>query len=108
MIYEDADHSLETPQIENVKEMLKVGSSAEVQVVMLCDRSPKGEPKDQYTNEGIGGLPDWSGAKLLHVEQNQLVEVANWGDTNIADPATLTRFLVSASRRYPADHYGPF
>ena len=27
MIYEDADNSLETPQLENVKEMLQVGSA---------------------------------------------------------------------------------
>jgi len=60
MIYEDADNSLETPQLANVKEMLQVGSSAQVQVVMLCDRSPKSEPKDQYSNEALGGLPDWA------------------------------------------------
>lgn len=106
MIYEDADNSLETPQMANVKEMLQVGSSDTVQVVMLCDRSPKSEPKDQYTDEAIGGLPDWSGAKLLHVEKGKLKPMADWGDTNMADPATLRKFLEAGAKAYPADHYG--
>jgi len=38
IIYEDPDNSLETPQLANVKEMLQVGSSEKVQVIMLCDR----------------------------------------------------------------------
>src|SRR4051794_34156084 len=37
MIYEDADNSLETPQLANVQEMLQVGSTDKVQIVMLCD-----------------------------------------------------------------------
>jgi hypothetical protein len=106
MFYEDADNSLETPQLANIKEMLQLGSSDSVQMVMLCDRSPKSEPKDQYTDEAIGGLPNWSGAKLLHVEKGKLKPLADWGDTNMADPTTLRRFLDASAKAYPADHYG--
>ncbi len=106
MIYEDADNSLETPQMANVKEMLQVGSSEQVQIVMLCDRSPKSVPKDQYTDEAIGELPDWAGAKLLHVEKGKLKELADWHETNMADSATLRRFLEAGAKAYPADHYG--
>ncbi len=106
MVYEDADNSLETPQLANVAEMLQVGSSAQVQIVMLCDRSARSEPKDRYTDEAIGGVPNWSGAKLLHVEKGKLKALADWGDTNMADPATMRRFLDAAARAYPADHYG--
>jgi len=106
MIYEDADNSLEVPQLANVKEMLQVGSSDNVQIVMLCDRSPKSEPKDQYTDEPIGGLPDWSGAKLLHVEKGKLKPLADWPDANMADPGTLKKFLDAAAKAYPAEHYG--
>lgn len=50
MVYMDADNSLETPQLVNIEEMLKIGSGGAVQIVMLCDRSPKSEPKDQSTS----------------------------------------------------------
>jgi hypothetical protein len=106
MVYQDADNSLETPQLANLKEMLKVGSSESVQVVVLCDRSPKSEPKDQYTDEAVGGLPDWAGAKLLHVEKGRLKQIADWGNTNMGDPTTLRRFVDAAAKIYPAAHYG--
>src|SRR5437870_1835903 len=106
MLYEDADNALEAPQLANVKEMLQVGSSDQVQIVMLCDRSPRSEPKDRYTDEALGGLANWSGAKLLHVEKSKLKLLADWGDTNMADPATLRKFLDAAAKAYPADHYG--
>lgn len=106
MVYMDADNSLETPQLANIEEMLKVGSSEAVQIVMLCDRSPKSEPKDQYTDAAVGGLPNWSGAKLLHVEKGKLKLVENWGDTNMADPGMMRKFLAVTAKSYPADHYG--
>ena len=106
MIYEDADNSLETPQLANVQEMLQVGSTDKVQIVMLCDRSPESEPKDRYSDAAIGGLPNWSGAKLLHVEKGRLKQLADWGNTNMADPKTLTRFMEAAAKAYPADKYG--
>ena len=105
MIYEDADNTLEKPELANVKEMLQAGSSEKVQVVMLCDRSAKSEPKDRYSDEAIGGLADWSGAKFLHVEKDKLTQIADWGDTNMADPATLKKFLEAAAKAYPADRY---
>jgi len=106
MIYMDADNSLETPQLANVEQLLKIGSSDAVQIVMLCDRSPQSEPKDQYTDAAIGGLPSWSGAKLLRVEKGKLKVLADWGDTNMADSATMRKFLDTAAKSYPADHYG--
>jgi len=106
MVYMDADNSLETPQLANVEQLLKIGSSDAVQIVMLCDRSPQSEPKDQYTEAAIGGLPNWSGAKLVRVEKGKLKVLADWGNTNMADSVTMRKFLDTAAKSYPAEHYG--
>ncbi len=106
MVYMDADNSLETPEMANVVEMLHVGSSENVQIVMLCDRSAKSEPKDRYTDVAIGGLPNWSGAKLLHVEKGKLKSLADWGATDMSDPSTLRKFLAASAQAFPAHHYG--
>ena len=106
MIYQDADNTLETPSIANLKEMLQVGSTDRVQVIVLCDRSPKSEPKDQYTDEAVGGLPDWAGTRLLRVQQGRLQSVADWGHANMGDPQTLRRFVETTAALYPAEHYG--
>lgn len=106
MIYLDADNTLETPQLSNLKEMLQVGSTDQVQIVVLCDRSPKSEPKDQYTDEAVGELPDWAGTRLLYVEKGRLKPLADWGHASMGDLKTLRRFVDTAASLYPAEHYG--
>lgn len=106
MIYQDADNNLEAPSIANLREMLKIGSSEQVQVVVLSDRSKKSEPKEQYTDGEVGGLKNWDGAKLLHVQKEKLQEVADWGNTNMGSPATLQKFVETAAQKYPAERYG--
>jgi clostripain len=128
MVYAAGDCDLEPETLDNVEEMMEMGSDDKLNIIVLLDRSPKGEPaeadaKDKddddakddddeeedenegYTNRGIGNLGDWSGAKLLRVEEGHLHEVADWGDTNAGDPAVLQRFIRTAASRYPADRY---
>src|SRR5579871_4549643 len=81
MIYQDLDNSLESPGIQNLKEMLKEGGSESIQVVVLCDRSPKSEPRDQYSDEDVSTVKNWSGGRLLHLEQGRLIQIDNWADT---------------------------
>ncbi|MDQ2732166.1 MAG: clostripain-related cysteine peptidase [Armatimonadota bacterium] len=106
MIYQDGDTNLETDMIRSLKEILSVGSTADVNIVVLCDRSPKGEPEGQYTNEGVGGLDNWSGTKILYVEKGRLRPVDTWGSVNVGEPATLKRFVDNTSAAFPAQHYG--
>lgn len=106
MIYQDGDTNLETPMIRSLKEILSVGSAPEVNIVVLCDRSPKGEPEGQYTNEGVGGLENWSGTKILYVEKGRLRPIDTWGSVNVGDSATLKRFVDNTAAAFPADHYG--
>lgn len=103
MVYLDADNDLEAPQMKDLAEMLEVGSSARVNVLVLADRHPAGGGK--YSNEGIGGLANWTSAKLLRVEPGRLRELADWGEANLGDPAVLDRFLHEAARAYPARRY---
>lgn len=106
MIYQDMDNTLEAPQLADVKEMMKIGSSEKVQVIMLCDRSKESEPKDRYSDEPVGGLANWSGAKLLRVEKEKLTVLADWGEVNMASPDTLSKFVMEAAKNYPAERYG--
>ncbi len=103
MIYLDADNDLEAPQMQDLREMLKVGSTAQVNVVVLADRHPRGDGK--YTNSSVANLPDWTSAKLLYVERGKLRELADQGEANMGNPATLSDFVESTMRDYPAQHF---
>jgi len=105
LMYTDADNDLELDQMGDVKEMLAAGSTKEINIVILADRHPNGDGR-KYTNDPIANLKNWTTAKLLYVEHNQLEELDDWGEANMGDPATLKRFLQTGIKSYPANHYG--
>jgi hypothetical protein len=107
MFYMDSDNNLESPQILfNLQALLNVGSTKNVNVVMLVSRSSKGEEEPGYTNKGIGGLPNWTDTKYLYVEKGKLRELGDWGKLNMGDPANLVKFATTAAAQFPAKKYG--
>lgn len=107
MFYMDADNDLEAPQMRDLEEMMAVGSSANINLVVLADRSVKGEDVNrQYTNRAVGGLKNWTTAKYMVVEKGQLRELADWGEVNMGDPATLKKFLQTVTKQFPAKRFG--
>jgi hypothetical protein len=104
LFYLAADNDLEAAQMRDLAEMLAVGSTADVNVVVLADRHPGGAGK--YGNDAVANVPNWTSAKLLHVQRGALRELADWGEVNTGDPATLDRLLQFAAREFPAARYG--
>jgi hypothetical protein len=107
LVYLDADNDLEKPMMHNLEEMLAVGSTDRVQIIVLAARSP--ESVGLYTDVAVGGLPDWNTTKLLRVERGRLRELADWGAAEVADMGdkkTLARFLATVTRDFPAKRYG--
>jgi hypothetical protein len=102
----DADNDLEAPQMDDLEEMMAVGSSAAINLVVLSDRHVDDDGGRQYTNRAVGGLKNWTSAKLMVVEKGRLRELADWGEVNMGDPATLKRFLQTVTERFPANRFG--
>ena len=100
MVYISGDNNLEdyvVPDIET--ELAPTGSSANVQVIALADRSPGYD-----TSYG-----DWQTTKLFHVTKGMTASsanaVADWGERNFGDKQTLIDFVTWTKANYPADHY---
>lgn len=106
MFYMDADNNLEDPQMTDLEEMLAVGSDAKINLVVLADRSVKGDDEDGFTSRAVGGLRNWTTAKLMVVEKGKLRELADWGEVNMGDPATLKKFLQTVTGQFPAKRFG--
>ncbi len=107
LVYMAADTNLEDATLNNLEEILDVGgSTSRVRVITLVDRSDKGgeegEEDSGYTNRAVANLADWSGAKLLEPLDGELRELADWGTTNMGDPAVLRRFIEEATKLAPA------
>jgi len=108
MVYLDADNNLEGAGIEDFNEIEIVGSTAEVNIVVLFDRAPEYD-----TSNG-----DWTGTRIYHVKKdsdpNNLATYTegvdvwyseNETEMNMGDPQTLVNFTLWAMEHFPAEHY---
>lgn len=141
LVYLAADCDLEDAMLGNIEELAQIGSSKEVNFLVLADRSPlgdeaemadaaeaEGENKEEsadedasasdetpeedtteddtdgYTNRDVLNLANWTGAKFLYVEEGNLREIADWGETDMGSTATLEKFVRVAQKDFPAEH----
>jgi hypothetical protein len=103
MVYMSGDNNLEKFIVKDLEtELGKIGSDSQVQVVALADRGP-GFDKSRG---------NWTTTKLFHVTQgmraNAASAVADWGERDMGNPKTLTRFVHWTKANYPADHYAMY
>ena len=103
LVYLAADNDLERPMMKNLEEMLKIGKTDRVNVVVLAARSPEGDGK--YTNAAVANLPNWTGGKQLLVQPGTLQILAEWPSLDTGDEEVLRNFLTSSTRDFPAEHY---
>jgi len=103
LVYMDADNNLEGAAIDDLNEMEVAGSSAQVNVVVQLDRIPGYDASN-------GG---WTTCKRFYVTQDPAgydstivsTEIADLGERNMGDPATLVEFAQWGVDNYPAQHY---
>ncbi len=108
MFYMDCDNNLEAPQLNDLEEMMRVGSNAKINLIALIDRSPKSGTPDErgFTDRAVGGLPNWTDAKYVVIEKGKLRLLRSLGEVNMGDPANLTAFLDETVKTFPAKRYG--
>ncbi|MBN2391540.1 MAG: hypothetical protein JXR84_12515 [Anaerolineae bacterium] len=102
MLYQDADDKvLEEDIFIDFNEAERVGSSEHVHIVAQLDRY----------RSGFQGDDDWSTTKRFYVTQDNDLqrigsqELADLGELNMADGATLVDFVTWAVANFPADKY---
>jgi len=95
MVYLDADNNLDPAGVDDISEMQAVGSTSDVNIVVLFDR--------WYKMCGFNG----SAILYIHEGWNETV----WGgwseefELNMGDPETLKWFVQFAMTEYPAERY---
>jgi hypothetical protein len=102
MLYQDADDQiLEQDIFTDFNEAERIGSSDHVQIVSQLDRF-----RGAFAGDG-----NWSEARRYYLTRDDdLTKInskmmADLGEVNMADPATLVDFATWAIKTFPADHY---
>lgn len=105
LFYMDSDNDLESAQMNDLVEMMTVGSTEQVNIVALVDRNASGDEDAGYTNVAVGGLANWTSTKLLLVQKGKLQQLADIGELNMGDGANLVSFIEQTAIKFPAKRY---
>jgi|GEM_PF-3332600 len=99
LVYLDADNNLEDVGIADFLEMASVGSTSLVNIVVQFDRIPGND----------ASFGDWTTTKRFLVAQGMTPTIpaalADLGEVDMADPASLVSFVTWGVTTYPARHY---
>jgi len=99
LVYLDADNNLEDVGSVDFNEMASVGSNSDLNIVVQMDRTP-------YYDMGYG---DWTDTKRFLVTPGMMPTpenaIADLGEMNMGDAATLQDFITWGIQNYPADNY---
>jgi clostripain len=90
MVYLDADNNLDSAGVEDLSEMMEVGSTNDVNIIVLHDSSSDG---DTYLLKVEAGKTDSLSAEWVDEEEN------------MGDPETLIDFTTWSVENYPAERY---
>jgi hypothetical protein len=97
LVYMNADNDLEPFALEDLREMMSVGTSSSFRIVVEVDRNPG------YDNSAIGGLGAFSGTKRVLVQKGALQQISDLGELDLAKPSSLSDFIAWGRATYPAD-----
>lgn len=90
MVYMAGDNNLDPDGVKDLKEMKKVGSTDQLNIVAQFDRAAGHVARRYYLRKGGIVTGD---------------AVASLGDVNTGDPANLSDFINWGIKTYPAEHY---
>lgn len=99
LVYLDGDNNLEPYAIGDFNEMEKIGSTGDVNVIVLIDRIPGYDSSNG----------DWAGTRLYYVtqdsDQNTINStlLADLGERDMSNPDTLRDFIIYCQENFPAD-----
>ena len=99
LVYLAADNNLESYAIADLNEMEEIGSTDQVNVLVLIDRHPEYD-----TSNG-----NWTGTRLYYVTKDSNTSIikstllAELGERDMSDPTTLRDFIIYCQTNFPAD-----
>jgi len=98
LVYIAADNNLESAGINDFIEMAKVGSTAQMNIVVQFDRAPGYDTR----------YGDWKDTRRFYITKNMEPKAANGtslGEKNMGSATTLKDFVTWAKNKYPANKY---
>ena len=93
LVYMAADNDLDPFAAQNLRELAQAGSAPDTEVIVQVDRHAR------LAKDSIANLAPFTGTKRLRVASGHLQELADLGETNMADRHVLKRLRPLGNRR---------
>jgi len=99
LVYLDGDNNLESYAIKDMNEMEQVGSTDQVNILVLVDRTPGYDSSNG----------DWTTTRLYYITKDNDTStinstlLADFGELDMSDPNTLRDFIIYCTNNFPAD-----
>ncbi len=112
LVYQAGDNDLEEALIKDLNEMERIGSGAQINIVVQLDRSPRYDASNDnwtttrryyVTRDPEESFPPNFSTRPNHTIRSQLI--ADLGKKNMGDPNVLRDFLIWGIQNFPADRY---
>lgn len=101
LVYLDGDNNLESYAIDNLNAMEQVGSTDQVNILVLIDRA--------VGNDSSNG--NWTGTRLYYVTKDTNSDriirsqlLVDYGELDMSNPNTLRDFIEYCQTNFPATH----
>lgn len=99
MNYIAGDTNLTLHQLKNIENQQKVGSDDHTHMVAYVDVGPRMNPMDQ----------SWNGCRSYYITKSDEAGIhseltGEYGNLDMSDPETLTKFIVDAMGKYPSEY----
>jgi len=107
LVFMNADNNLESAGIGDINQMEQVGSTANLNIVVQCDRTPSSDSSEGYDDSN----GDWTTCKRFYVKKDtdtaiiNSQEIADLGEVDMGSAATLEDFVTWGLGRFKASHY---
>ena len=99
LVYMAADNDLDPFAAANLRELAQAGPAPDTEVIVQVDRHAR------LAKDSIANLAPFTGTKRLRVASGHLEELADLGETNMADRHVLTDFVRWGIAEHPAERY---
>ena len=106
LVYMNADTNVEASLLETMRQASLAGSTKDVNIIALIDRTAEDTGDSQYPDGNLGSIKEWTDAKLIKVGKNDFQELKDLGEIDMGDPQTLAWFVATGINQFPAKHYG--
>ncbi|MDR5658411.1 clostripain-related cysteine peptidase [Serpentinicella sp. ANB-PHB4] len=102
MIYANGNNELEPEIYERFLQLKKESINNNINIIVQLGRAPGSLVELLRPKKNLAKREEWSGVRRYLIKDNHAVELDDLGNINMADPNSLSDFVIWGMKKYPS------